>query len=144
MADLHITRTFHVKPEVIFDAFTKPDAMRVWWTDDTEFDLDLKVGGTWTITRKEGDTIYTMTGEYMEINYPYRLKHTISMPQFSPNIDLITIKIEPLNDGRSRMTFIQSGPDIAAELEATVEGEPSESEKGWQEGFDLMAADWMK
>src|SRR5690554_4983662 len=100
MAELHITRTFHVEPDVIFDAFTKPAAMRIWWTDDTEFDMDLKVGGTWTITRKEGDTLYTMTGEYIEINRPYHLKHTISMPQFSPNSDLITITIKPLSDGK--------------------------------------------
>lgn len=144
MAELHITRTFHVEPDIIFDAFTKPDAMRIWWTDDTEFDMDLKVGGTWTITRKEGDTLYTMTGEYIEINRPYHLKHTISMPQFSPNSDLITITIKPLSDGKSRMTFIQSGPDIAAELAGTAGEEPSESEKGWQMGFDLMEDAWKK
>ncbi|MBP3193658.1 SRPBCC domain-containing protein [Natronogracilivirgula saccharolytica] len=42
---LKIVRSFNAAPEIIFDAFTKPEAMAVWWTDDTEFDIDLRVGG---------------------------------------------------------------------------------------------------
>jgi len=62
---------------VVFDAFTKPETMRVWWTDDTTFDIDLRAGGTWTITRKEGGKTYEMTGEYIEVDRPRRLKQTI-------------------------------------------------------------------
>src|SRR5690606_9314152 len=79
---LHIVRRFNVEPEMVFDAFTKPEAMRIWWTDDTTFDIDLRVGGRWTITRKEGEVTYTMTGEYLEVERPYRLCYTITMPQF--------------------------------------------------------------
>lgn len=57
MPYLKIVRQFNVVPEIIFDAFTKPDAMRVWWADDTVFDRDLRVGGRWTITREEVETI---------------------------------------------------------------------------------------
>ena len=84
---LKIVRSFNAAPEIIFDAFTKPEAMAVWWTDDTEFDIDLRVGG-------------------------------------------------------SKLTFVQSGKDIAAELRELPEGAISESEKGWQQGFDLMEDAW--
>jgi uncharacterized protein YndB with AHSA1/START domain len=77
---LQIVRKFAVAPEVVFDAFTKPEAMRVWWTEQTTFDIDLRVGGRWTITRQEGETLYEMTGEYLELERPYRLKYTIAMP----------------------------------------------------------------
>lgn len=144
MPDLKITRTFNVTPDVVFDAFTKPEAMRVWWTDDTEFDMDLRVGGTWTITRKEGDMTFTMTGKYLEVNRPEKLVYTIAMPQFSPNSDTVTIDIIPDKNGECEVTFVQSGPDIATELQELPEGQTSESEKGWQQGFDLMETAWLK
>ncbi|REL33248.1 SRPBCC domain-containing protein [Rhodohalobacter sp. SW132] len=138
---LKIVRKFDVAPEKVFDAFTKPEAMRVWWTSDTEFDIDLKVGGQWTITREENDMTLTMTGEYLEVDPPHRLKYTIAMPQFSPNSDVIMIDIKPDRKG-CVVTFVQTGKDIAAELHELPEGAVSESEKGWQQGFDLMAAAW--
>lgn len=140
---LRIERHFHVEPQVVFDAMTDPAAMRVWWTDDTTFDMNLHVGGNWTITRKEGDMVFTMTGEYLEFEPPYRLRYTIAMPQFSPNSDTVTIDIIPQNGG-SKVVFVQSGLDIAAELEPLPEGAISESEKGWQQGFDLMEAAWKR
>ena len=51
---LRIVRRFDVPPRSVFDAFTDPDAMRVWWTPDTVFDLDVRVGGRWRITRRDG------------------------------------------------------------------------------------------
>jgi uncharacterized protein YndB with AHSA1/START domain len=139
---LKIVRKFDVAPEIVFDAFTKPEAMRVWWTADTQFDIDLRVGGQWTITRVESDMTLAMTGEYLEIDRPHRLKHTIAMPQFSPNSDIISIQFNPDGKGGCEVTFVQSGPDIAEELNTIAPGEVSESEKGWQQGFDLMADAW--
>ncbi len=138
---LQIVRKFAVAPEVVFDAFTKPEAMRAWWTDQTTFAIDLQVGGRWTITRTEGETVYVMTGEYLEIARPYQLKYTIAMPQFSPNSDTISIEIKP-DQGGCVVTFVQCGEDIASELAALPPGEVSASEVGWQQGFDLMEAAW--
>ncbi|HLR31114.1 MAG TPA: SRPBCC domain-containing protein [Fodinibius sp.] len=141
---LRIVRRFNVAPEVVFDAFTKPEAMRVWWTDNTTFDIDLRVGGRWTITRKDGDVTYTMTGEYQEVEPPHRLRHTIAMPEFSPNSDTITLNITAEGESGCQLIFVQSGKDIAAELEKLPPEGISESEKGWQQGFDLMAEAWKK
>src|SRR5699024_12206918 len=82
---LRIVRRFNIAPEVVFDAFTKPEAMRVWWTDDTTFDIDLRVDGRWTITRKEEGVTDTMSGEYLEVDQPRRLKGTIGRPRCAPN-----------------------------------------------------------
>lgn len=139
---LQIIRKFNVSPEVVFDALTKPEAMRVWWTDKTIFDMDLSVGGQWAITRTEEEMTFTMTGEYLEVDRPKRLCYTISMPQFSPNSDTVSIDILPDGDGGCEVTFVQSGPDIAEELKNLPDGSTSESEKGWQQGFDLMAEAW--
>jgi uncharacterized protein YndB with AHSA1/START domain len=85
-----------------------------------------------------------MAGEYLEVERPRRLRYTYTMPQFSPNTDIITIDIEADGKGGSVMTYVQSGPDIAEELKGLQPGAVSESEKGWQQGFDLMAEAWKK
>ena len=41
--ELRIERSFHASPETVFDAFTEPTAMRVWWTENTSFEIDLRV-----------------------------------------------------------------------------------------------------
>ena len=135
---LKIVRNFSATPEKVFDTFTKPENMRVWWTDQTTFDIDLRVGGRWTIVRKEGGMTYTATGEYLEVKRPNWLKYTYAMPQFSPNSDTITIDIEPDGKGDSTMTFTEDGLDIAEELASVKAGVMSESEKGWRHGFDLI------
>src|SRR5262245_53758699 len=114
---LKIVRHFNVTPEMVFDAITKPEAMRSWWTDDTTFVIDLRPGGKWTITRKQGEMVFTMTGEYLEVERPHRLRETISMPAFSPNTDIVTIDIKPDGPGGCEVIFVQTGPDITAELE---------------------------
>mgnify|MGYP002620079328 CR=1 FL=1 len=139
---LQIVRRFVVSPETVFDTLTKPDDMRIWWNEgETIFDIDLRVGGRWTIINRRGGEEYTATGEYLEVERPRRLKYTFAMPQFSPNSDTIAVEIEPEGDG-CVVTFVQSGEDIANELTATPPGAVSGSEAGWQQGFDLMAAAW--
>lgn len=139
---LKIIREFSAPPSAVFDVFTKPEAMRVWWTDQTTFDINLRVGGLWTIIRKEGNETYTATGEYIEVDHPHRLKYTYEMPQFSPHSDVITIDIASNEKGGSIMTFVEDGPDIAEELATVKSGEMSESEKEWRRGFDLIETSW--
>ncbi len=140
---LRIVRSFDVPPEIVFDVFTDPDEMPVWWGPGVTFEIDLRVGGRWKIIREAGDTTYTATGVYQVVERPFRLEYTYAMPQFSPNSDLISIEITSDANG-SQLTFVQSGVDIAQELRQTPEGEMSASESGWRLGFDLMAAAWAR
>ena len=117
--------------------------MRVWWGDDAEFDIDLRVGGQWTIVRWEDGEKDLATGSYLEVERPSRLQYTFGMPQFSPNSDTITIQIEEDNGG-SFVTFEHSGTDIAQELRDLPPGDTSATEVGWQQGFDLMLTAWTK
>lgn len=144
MKSLKIVRKFDVMPEKVFAIFTKPKDMVVWWTEDTQFSIDLKVGGKYSIMRKEGDAIYNMTGEYLELHQPNKLKYTCAMLDFSPIIDTISIEIQPDGKGGSILTFIQEGEGIDSELKELPENTVSESEKGWKMGFDLMESHWGK
>lgn len=140
---LRIERRFDVPPETVFDTLTDPDLMPIWWGDDAELDIDLRVGGQYTITRWEDGVEYVAKGDYLEVERPSRLQYTFGMPQFSPNSDTITIQIEEDNGG-SLVTFEHSGVDIATELRDLPPGETSATEAGWQQGFDLMVAAWSK
>ncbi len=140
---LRILRRFDVPPETVFDTLTDPELMPIWWGDDVKFDIDLKVGGKWTIVRWEGNDEYLATGNYLQVDRPSLLECTFSMPQFSPNSDTITVRIEKDNGG-SAVTFEHAGPDIANELGDLAPGEKSATEAGWQQGFDLMVDAWSK
>jgi uncharacterized protein YndB with AHSA1/START domain len=140
---LRTVRRFGAPPDVVFSAFTNPESMKIWGDENTSFDINLSVGGRWTIVRKEGETTYTATGVYLEIEQPHRLRYTYAMPQFSPNSDTIPIEITPEETG-CVVTFVQAGEDIANELRELAPGSTSASEAGWQQGFDLMAAAWEK
>lgn len=144
MKSLKIERHFNVAPERVFAIFTNPEEMIVWWTSDTKFDIDLRVGGQYTITREENGIAHRMTGEYLEVKKNYKLKYTCAMPDFSPIVDIITIEIKPDINGGSKMTFIQEGEGIDEELQQLSEGTVSESEKGWNLGFDLMEKYWLE
>ena len=141
-SSLKIVRRFNVKPAVVFDVFTNPDSMKIWWTKNTSFDIDLKVGGRWTIMRQTQDAIYIVLGEYLEIEKPHKLKYSYAMPQYSTMID--TISIDMIADGEKGtiMTFEQVGKDIEKELSEVVEGSKSNSERGWNQAFDLMENAW--
>ncbi len=140
---LRIVRRFDVPPETAFDALTKPEDMRIWWNDDVTFNIDLRVGGRWTIVSRRDGIEYTATGHYTAVERPWRVCYTYSMPQFSPNSDSIAVEIAA-EGGGCVVTFVQSGEDIAAELTERPPGGISDSETGWQQGFDLMAAAWAK
>ncbi len=138
---LRIERRFDVAPETVFDTLTIPDQMRVWWGENVEFEIDLRVDGEWTITRTEEGETYVATGTYLEVERPSRLSYSFAMPQFSDNADTITVTIEGDESG-CLVIFEHAGEDIAEELQDLEEGETSATEMGWQEGFDLMAAAW--
>jgi len=142
MKQLRIVRQFDVEPEKIYRAFTNPADMLVWWTSDTKFDIDLRVGGHYTIAREEDGNIFLMTGEYLEVKQPNILRFTCAMPDFSPVVDTINVKIQTDGNGRSQLIFIQEGEGINEELQQLPEGTISEREKGWNYGFDLMEKSW--
>ena len=130
---LKIVRHFDVEPEKVFSAFTNQEEMIAWWTPETNFDVDLRVGGKYAITRKEGETTFVMSGKYLEVEQPNKLKYTCAMLDFSPITDTISIAIEPVESGGSQLTFIQKGEGIDEELRQLSEGSKSNTAIGWNQ-----------
>jgi uncharacterized protein YndB with AHSA1/START domain len=126
---LTMVRRFAASPERVFDAWTTPEIAARWLftgpTSETHAtELDLRVGGKWTITDRREGVDYTAIGEYLEIDRPRRLVFTFGMPQFSPEFDTIVVTLEPDGDG-CVMTFVQ-------------EKLPAEMRKPTEEGWHWM------
>lgn len=113
--DLRLERTYDAAPEVVFDAFTDPEAQQELYADApdwiVEATCDLRVGGRWTIAfGPPGDTPARETNVFQVVDRPRRLVYasTMAMPDGS-NIDTsmeVTFEEEA---GRTRLTIVQRG-----------------------------------
>jgi uncharacterized protein YndB with AHSA1/START domain len=113
--DLRLERLYDAAPEVVFDAFTDPDAQKELYADApdwiVEAECDLRVGGRWTIAfGPPGGTPARETNVFEVVDRPRRLVYTstMTMPDGS-NVDTrmqVTFQEE---GGRTRLTIVQSG-----------------------------------
>jgi uncharacterized protein YndB with AHSA1/START domain len=113
--DLRQERLYDAAPEVVFDAFTDPDAQQELYADApdwiVEAECDLRVGGRWTIAfGPPGGTPARETNVFEVVDRPRRLVYasTMTMPDGS-NVDTrmqVTFQAE---GGRTRLMIVQSG-----------------------------------
>jgi uncharacterized protein YndB with AHSA1/START domain len=113
--DLRLERTYDAAPEVVFDAFTDPEAQQELYADApdwiVEATCDLRVGGRWTIAfGPAGSTPARETNVFQVVDRPRRLVYasTMAMPDGS-NIDTsmeVTFEEEAR---RTRLTIVQRG-----------------------------------
>ncbi|MBX3540844.1 MAG: SRPBCC domain-containing protein [Chelatococcus sp.] len=141
--DLRLVRTFDTSPQALYAAWTEPSLARRWLftspeSEKNSHELDVRVGGRWTITDRRDGQDYTAVGEYTAVDAPHRLAFTFAMPQFSPNSDLITVEFEPDGD-HTRMVFTQAGDDIAKEIAEQGEDAEAGTAHGWALMFDRLA-----
>ena len=88
--DLQLERLYDAAPEVVFDAFTDPDAQKELYADApdwiVEAECDLRVGGRWTIAfGPPGGTPARETNVFEVVDRPRRLVYasTMTMPDGS-------------------------------------------------------------
>lgn len=133
---LRITRRFDAAPERVFDAWLDPMRARRWlFTSPTSerntTEMDVRVGGKWSITDRRDGVDYTGLGEYIEIDRPRRLVFSFGMPQFSPLSFNVTVEIVPDGDG-CVLTLAHEGMQ-PANLKPT--------EEGWSNMFDALTVE---
>lgn len=103
-------RTFDAPREKVWQAFTDPAIIPLWWgphTSSTEvLEMDVRVGGTWRfVSRAPHRDDVTFYGEYLEITPPELIRWTFMFdveglgPQGGPE----TFSFEDLG-GRTRVT----------------------------------------
>ena len=126
---LTITRTFAAPPELVYEAWTRPEHFSVWFgTEDVDVPLDslsmdVRVGGSWTAVMllPDGNRI-NWAGEYTEVDPPRRLALTLTDDPSQPAGDPLTVDFRAV-DGGTEMTLIQPRHGMTDEqLKLTVLG----------------------
>jgi uncharacterized protein YndB with AHSA1/START domain len=136
---LEIRRRFTAVPERVFDAWTRPEALKRWWCppgwipDRTE--IDLRVGGAFCIGMRQqaGDRIVCVVGHFLDVEPGAKLVYTWmwegafeQMPQ-------------------TRVTVLFLPAPVGTEVVLRHEGFPSialwqQHRAGWIAGCDRMDA----
>ena len=112
--DLRLERVYDSAPEVVFDAFTDPDAQKELYGDApdwiVESECDLRVGGQWTIAfGPPGSEPARETNVFQVVDRPRRLVYssTMRMPA-GPSINTGMQVTFDHEDDKTRVTIVQS------------------------------------
>lgn len=132
--DLRIERLIDAPTEAVFDAFVDPEAQKVLYDNEEEADwtvdsdLDLRVGGTWTIVfGKVGEEPFRENNVFTEVDRPRRLvfRSTMVQGKYGGSFDtILTVKFED-RDGKTLLTIVQTGFESREERDMIEGGWPS-------------------
>lgn len=148
---LIVERVFEAPRALVWQAWTEPEHFRRWYgpsgmTTHT-CEIDFRVGGRYLfgLGSPEGFD-YWNTGVYRQIVAPERFVATMcladkegnvvpashyGMPEGAPSVTLLTVILDDLGDGKTKLTLTQAGwPDAMAEGAGT----------GWNQAFDKLDA----
>jgi uncharacterized protein YndB with AHSA1/START domain len=110
---LRLERIIDATPEAVFDAWTSPDAMEIWYRDGDGWtakvtEHDLRVGGGFRIEwGPDEGPLHMETGKYVEIDRPHRLVILETLEGAWEDTRLtLTFAAE---DGKTRLTLVHEG-----------------------------------
>jgi uncharacterized protein YndB with AHSA1/START domain len=113
---LRVERLIDASPEEVFDAYTDPEAQKIWYSIlnegmIVENEVDLRVGGKWVSAWGfTPDELFRETNIFEVVDRPHRL---VSKSSFSsPDGSTVDTHVEILfreEGGKTLMTVLQSG-----------------------------------
>ena len=106
--EILITRDFNAPRQMVFDAHTKPELMKLWLFGPDGWrlavcEVDLRVGGKYRLVFAKGDTSMGMGGEYRDIDAPSRLVTTELFDQDWTGGETICTATFDERDGKTRL-----------------------------------------
>jgi uncharacterized protein YndB with AHSA1/START domain len=133
--DFTIERVFDAPPELVFDAYVDPDGQHELFSgvlegwDLLESEIDLRVGGTWTIVvgpvdgSSEPDRI---TNVFTEIDRPHRLSYqaTMYVGEWGRTVSYSETMTFEERDGKTLLTITESGFSTEEDRDAFESGTP--------------------
>jgi len=125
---VRVTRRFAASAERVFNAWLDPASARRWlFATETgsmvRYEIDPRVGGTFTFTDRRNGEDVEHTGKYLEIDRPRRLVFTFGVPAWSSEFAVIAIDIRSTPDGGCELTLTQEmKPEFAEYRERTQDG----------------------
>lgn len=101
---LTIVRRIRASPQKLFDAFTRPELIALWWGPDAgpvlHAETDVRVGGRFRIVFKtlDGET-HEMTGAYRAVEPARRLVWDTTWSTVPERQSVVTVDFAPTTDG---------------------------------------------
>ena len=135
--DIRLQRWFDASPDVVFDAYTDPDAQRALRAGGpdsvVESECDLRVGGEWVIRFGPSSAPYVERNVFHTVDRPHRLVYasTTEWPDGSHVESLMEISLQ-WQDGRTLLTLTQRGVPSGDMQRGVTEG--------WNEFLDGFVA----
>ncbi len=106
---VRIVRILPAPPEEVFEAWTDPVAVGVWMCPETitktEAQLDVRVGGQYTIAMYGTGREIVHTGEYVEVAPPRRLTFTWVSSETEDRPTLVTVELRPHGSEETELTL---------------------------------------
>ncbi|HXL56174.1 MAG TPA: SRPBCC domain-containing protein [Chitinophagaceae bacterium] len=112
---VHVSHTYNVSSETVFDAWVKPEIVSKWLfvgptSEIVKAEIDSTVDGFFSILEleKTNGVYIDHYGKYLEIERPKKLVFTLSVPKHFPGETCVNIQIETTVNG-CVLTFMQTG-----------------------------------
>jgi uncharacterized protein YndB with AHSA1/START domain len=137
--EMLITRWFDAPRELVFEAMTKPEHVRLWYAHCDAMvmracEIDLRPGGKWRYVIAMGGSEHVWSGEYREIVAPSRLVSIERYENIGPGHDMIAHVTLEAHGERTLFTnrlAYQSKADRDGHLQSGME-------PGMQAAFDRL------
>lgn len=129
--ELVVTRIFNGPARLVFEAWTKPELMTLWWAPKStgvpllSCEMDVRVGGGYRLEFGQAGSSFAFFGKYLEVTPPSRLVWTNDE---SENAAVTTVTFEE-KDGRTLLVLHELYPSKEALDEAIVGMEDGMSEQ---------------
>ena len=127
--DLQVERVYDAAAEVVFDAFTDPEAQQEMYADEPDWivrsECDLRVGGRWTIEfgpPTGPPSRETCVFEIIERPRPLLFRSIMSMPNGSSLATRTHVTFTETASGQTRLTVVQTGFPAAGLRDEFTEG----------------------
>ena len=133
--ELRMERVIRAPRQAVFDAWTRPEALRRWFTPQPlgtgECRLDFRVGGEWVHSMlMPGGLAHTMRARFTAIEAPRRLVFEAGLEQLAGSHIVTTVTFEEAGAG-TRVRVLQTfNGDIPVE----------DARAGWTSSLDQLQA----
>ena len=138
--EFEMSRIFQAPRELVFAACTEPRHMAHWWGPRgftmPVCEMDVRPGGTYRFVQRAPDgNMYGFHGTFRDVVPPERLVMTQIFDPFPMSELLVTVALEDLGDGRTRLTDTMLFDSIEARDATLATG----MENGARQSYDRLA-----
>jgi uncharacterized protein YndB with AHSA1/START domain len=140
--EIEITRTFDAPPELVFEAYSRPELLKRWLTGPPGWEMtvcegELRPGASFRCEwRGPGDAVMVMSGVYREVVEPTRIVRTERFEtgcEHQAAEQLATLTLEEHDDGRTTLMRLRV-------LYPTREARDGALASGMEQGLDASYA----